>query len=576
MPNEASITRRRRRRRKRRPHRPPKSCSLISLAYFEKWQQLSQCAPYYTDELTETNEYGSLPLHIACGSADSVDIYVLRELLNAAPHTASITDNEGSTPLHFLLHYGSPNLVVLRLLLEAHVPSVAMRDLYGRTPLFHAVDNSLSYKHIKLLLDVGGDFAKESILQPCGPTREYTSPLTSRGKDIARQRAHRLSRRPEYARTPLYIAWHDAFHHQDNDLDESSDEDSDWDSDCGNTDTPTSRSLDSTVVFKKKRWNKAMLLLQAAYEHHKFQQRGSRSQCNDDGDFSMLHAVIALRAHLPSAVLDYVLRHCMDQATHADKDGMLPLHIVAATYSPNLSRTSRSSSSRSIGEDNDSHNDHDSDHVTTSVIEALLEAYPQAATVSRSKEGRLPFHYAIASGMTWDMDSFQYLLGNVHAHYVHDGLGQVYDTVDPTTGLYAFLLAAASDGEEHGNCTTKNQTCMCSSHHCLEPQCSNSFEHDLEHEHIICTCENNSKEELIESDAICNGDLYSNIEEALEEYYKEGSIKSSPRGKSQHPDDQIPTHGLDPLASSFQTTRDSRKLDTIFELMLASPTIAFR
>jgi len=276
---------------------------------------------------------------------------------------------------------------------------------------------------------------------------------------------------------------------------------------------------------------------------------------------------------------------------------MLPLHIVAATYSPNPSTTSlsssssSSSSSRSIGEDNDndSYNDHDNDHVTSSVIEALLEAYPQAATVSRSKEGRLPIHYAIASGMTWDMASFQYLLGNVHVHthYVHDGLEleQVYDTVDPATGLYSFLLAAASGGEEreHGHCTTESQACicMCSSHHRLEPQCSNSFEHDLEHSHeyIICTCENNSKEELIESDGTftCNGDLSSNMEEALEDYYKEGSIKSTPREKSQHPDDQTPTHGPDPLAaSSFQTTRDSRKLDTIFELMLASPTIAFR
>jgi ankyrin repeat protein len=240
-------------------------------------------APFYKEELETPHEVlGVLPLHVAC-SCDTIDIYVLRCLLDAAPDSARQVDNEGSTPLHFLLHYGSPKNDVIRLLIEAFPDAIAVRDKYGRTPLFHAIDNSISLDCLKIMLDTG--LATDSILQCCNE-----AVTQSRGTHAARQRAYELSRLSATWRTPLYMAWRNALRPQNGDV----------------------------CTKKGKRWDKALLLLKFAYSHKA-----------PTAKFRTLHATLEFCAYLPTAAIeiDYELALVKEAE---EGTGRLPLHIAAS------------------------------------------------------------------------------------------------------------------------------------------------------------------------------------------------------------------------------------------------------
>jgi len=281
----------------KKAHKPYKRGTLLSLAYTKNLQELAKLAPFYKEELEEEHaEHKCLPLHIACRFWDSIDIYVLRTLLESAPRTARHVDNEGSTPLHFLLHYGSPKPDVLKLLIEAYPEATKVRDVYGRTPLFHAVENDLSLKKLKIIL--AADDSKSSILQCCGPVPQlYKDPMNSRGTHDSRQKVREL---PPSAlqRSALYISWKNALDPRD----------------CG-------EPLKSYRA-KGKMWEKAMFLLRLAYED---KYPGSK--------FRLLHATLAFYSCLPTSVVDFVfaLSHAKERE---EGTGRFPLHIAASIDAP--------------------------------------------------------------------------------------------------------------------------------------------------------------------------------------------------------------------------------------------------
>lgn len=355
----------------KKAHKPYKRGTLLSLAYTKNLQELAKLAPFYKEELEEEHpEHKCLPLHIACRFWDSIDIYVLRTLLENAPDSARHVDNEGSTPLHFLLHYGSPKPDVLKLLIEAYPEATKVRDVYGRTPLFHAVENDLSLKKLKIIL--AADDSKSSILQGCGPVPElYKDPKNSRGTYGSRQKVRQL---PPSAlqRTPLYISWKNALDPKD----------------CGE---PM-----KSYRAKGKQCEKAMFLLRIAYED---KYPGSK--------FRLLHAALEFYSCLPTSVVDFVfaLSHVK---VREERTGRFPLHIAASINAP--------------------------DCEVACIVEILLRIHPEAAFLC-GHNGRYPLQEAIASGKSWESATFQLLL-KANPSIIH--------TIDGATGLYPFMLAAAS------------------------------------------------------------------------------------------------------------------------------------
>ncbi len=353
---------------KTRQRSPQKTTSLLSLALTHRWQRLAEFAPSYPQELEVKHHDGSLPLHIVCRCADICNTDVLRTLLKVAPHTAGIPDNEGSTPLHALLQFCNPKMEELQLLIDACPEALAKHDIYGRTPLYHAMEKNLCLNKVKIIMQYSGAVART--LQCCGPDSEgkYLDPIHSQWS-LGGHLSVYTSSQIDTERTPLYIAWR-----------------------------KTLMPLDRTdFKTRGKRWAKAVLLLRKTYFH----------KHPEETKFLLPHALFEFLPYLPYDLHDFLFtisQHAIKQPAHAS--GQLPLHIVASL-------------------------DMDDDEVIY-LIDRLLSIYPEAIG-HKSLTGRLPFHEAVASGASLRICSRLY-----------KNCTDVLGTVDPITGLYPFMLAAAS------------------------------------------------------------------------------------------------------------------------------------
>jgi hypothetical protein len=187
--------------------------------------------------------------------------------VDADPFTATIVDNAGSTPLHFLLHSGRRTSKVLRFLIDAYPGAIAHRDIFGRTPLFHAVEMNLDICGIKTILEDLG--AADSILQYCGSPNldseeEYRrDPATSSRGTILHQSVHGAFSEIRSQRTPLFLAWRNA------------------------------SSLCDSRTKKWKHWEIALLLLKTAYCH-----RG-----HQDPVYYPLHSFLEFLPYLPTIIM---------------------------------------------------------------------------------------------------------------------------------------------------------------------------------------------------------------------------------------------------------------------------------
>lgn len=127
-----------------------------------------------------------------------------------------------------------------------------------------------------------------------------------------------------------------------------------------------------------------------------------------------LHGLFLLRA--PIKAIQVAIRRHPEWAQVADPNGNYPLHVVV------LRRPFRV-------KDGD-------------IFDMLLEAFPDAAGV-KNKNGDTPLVLAIRDRMVWE-EGMQSL---VHANT------DVLSALDPQTGLYPFLQAAALDGRVAVNTT---------------------------------------------------------------------------------------------------------------------------
>jgi ankyrin repeat protein len=98
---------------------------------------------------------GATPLHAAI--ANNVDERVLSVLLDAAPDTAQIPDNQGLLPLHYVAAFSHTPIAFVRNLIKIYPHAISAQTVDGDTPLHLAISNcksedELTISTVQLLL----------------------------------------------------------------------------------------------------------------------------------------------------------------------------------------------------------------------------------------------------------------------------------------------------------------------------------------------------------------------------------------------------------------------------------------
>lgn len=204
-------------------------------------------------------------LHWACSGGPTAD--AIRSLIKAYPKAAKKRDFEGSTPLHFACHYGIRSIEVLQLLIDACPAAVHRRDIYGRSPLWHAVEKRASVDVLSLLLQADPSTA----LLPLVPASVRRKRSTANNQEVTtRELTYRSMRQTTGANTKKAPK-------SGNEQEEQAQSRSKRK--ISSSSTPTTPLglvwKQATYMNAHKRgrgkntagWNKAVLLLKAAYHH---------------------------------------------------------------------------------------------------------------------------------------------------------------------------------------------------------------------------------------------------------------------------------------------------------------------
>jgi ankyrin repeat protein len=298
----------------------PSWTPLIDLARMQRWPAILQQVTRREAKYHDTD--GLYPLHWSCSGGPPTK--VIQALLDCYPSAARKVDQEGSTPLHFACHY-SASVGVLEALLQVYPKAIRMQDKYGRTPLYHAIHKSAGMEILGNLLRADPTTTTIS----CVPARVQ--------EEVAGDNSRALA-----VRTPLFLAW-----------------------------AAVLADRRTREEKRGKKWDKANLLLQTAYQHY------SNLSPIVSRPFQSLHAAISLDLYLPESVILMITQAHPEQLEHADPNtGKLPLALAAGMphYSASRSKT---------------------------LIELLLQGYPRAA-LNRDQQRQFPLSLALASGKRWD------------------------------------------------------------------------------------------------------------------------------------------------------------------------------
>ena len=335
------------------------------------------------------------PLHVACSSRHA-SAHAIRALLEfgCTPQQLQMRDVDGDTPLHAACRCGAAR-PVLQLLLQAHPAAVHVRDKEGLTPLLR-----LWVRYFVILGD-NSDSALGQILRLQQPS--HSTPGSSAADTAA----------PEL----------------------------------------TGELLEA--------WNKTELLLRYAHAHPVDSTTNVPPQ---NYVFRTLHAVAAVDC--PRPIVQFAATHPLYQhqlVYERDEQGRTPLMVAcAAPVYPVRDLTDAGYSLEDVVHDDDDDDDNDNiedeahqrertnvppttrnntapPHRQPSVIEILLHSNPDVASAHGARvtdpiTGRLPLHYALATGKPWD----QGVQALVQAHPESVGI------TDPVTGLFPFQLVSTA------------------------------------------------------------------------------------------------------------------------------------
>ena len=265
---------------------------------------------------------GLYPLHWACSGGAPIE--VVEALLQVYRRAARKVDGEGSTVLHFACHYGAPAAVVDRLLRE-YPNATRKQDTFGRTPLYHAVTKSANGEVMEKLIQAD----PSSITTACHPAAVTASQVALN------------------IHSPLYLAW-----------------------------VVILRDRQARQQRSGKKWNKAQLLLEAAYFHHLETASSGKKKPDAETYFRMIPAVITMSSFLPHPVLELAIQAFPEQVREQDPiTGRLPLHMAASSMME--------------------------PHRADNAFRHLLQAHPEAA-VQLDTHRQTALVIAIESGKQWD------------------------------------------------------------------------------------------------------------------------------------------------------------------------------
>lgn len=157
------------------------------------------------DSSANDGEIQRYPIHYAC--LNCITKPALKAILDACPEAAMQVDDEGSTPLHYLLHYDLNGLKcdVIELLLDAYPQAVGIQDNYGCTPMFHAVEHGIGVKIEVLALLLRSQAAVQALTVHSNRLSDMMD-RRKRKDSLAIVRSYSVNDKT-YQRTPLYMIW---------------------------------------------------------------------------------------------------------------------------------------------------------------------------------------------------------------------------------------------------------------------------------------------------------------------------------------------------------------------------------
>lgn len=127
---------------------------LFNLIVLEKSKDLEDFLKSQKIDLSQKNEFGSTPLHIACNNIDDINVEIVKLLLNY-PLDINARGIDECTPLYYAV--GKNDIKVVKILIDKGA-DVNIVDKDGNTPLMVAVDMFEDDDQIiKLLLENGAD-----------------------------------------------------------------------------------------------------------------------------------------------------------------------------------------------------------------------------------------------------------------------------------------------------------------------------------------------------------------------------------------------------------------------------------
>lgn len=378
--------------------RQSRESTLLDLVRIQAWDNVIwRCATREGRREAKLRDCdGLLPLHWACSGGPTAD--AIRSLLKAYPKAAKKRDFEGSTPLHFACHYGIRSIEVLQLLIDACPAAIHRRDIYGRSPLWHAVEKRSSIDVLSLLLQAdpstallplvpasvrrkGGTANQEFLSYRSMRQTSSTRKAPTSGKEQSQGQWNNTIPSSSPPATPLGLAWKQATY---------------------------MNAHKRGRGRNKAGWNKAVLLLKAAYHHNSLEKKLCTTSMSIDFSVdNILHAALALHAYIPSSIIPFILQKYPEQAFERDQFGRLPLSIALSVHC---------SSTWSRRE----------------AIVQLLNINPNAARMP-STDGRQPLTIALKNGMTWNEGIEDLIKANPKSLHAID---------ETTSGLYPFMIAA--------------------------------------------------------------------------------------------------------------------------------------